>query len=183
MTINPKLKSLLKKSKLDENKALLYLMSLHFGIPTETTFEIEFANSVNSLGIVNLDYKGTTKVLNWVVPVFEGLETEWSWVEDWRKLFHRINPDRAGRLQDCIVRMKKFFAENPTYRSSDVIEATKEYIKTVKDPTFLKTTQKFIKEGSGATATSHLAFWCERLKEQKERGTSNSDKIKRQMAQ
>ena len=77
MTINPKLKVLLKSSKVDEHKALLYLISLHFGIPTETTFDIEFANSVNSLGVVNLSYKGTTKVLDWTIPVFEGMETEW----------------------------------------------------------------------------------------------------------
>ena len=28
-------------------------------------------------GVVNLSYKGTTKVLDWTIPVFEGMETEW----------------------------------------------------------------------------------------------------------
>ena len=111
----------------------------------------------------------------WKVPLFNEEKNEhFEWTVDWMQLFERVNPNRKGTKSAVSVRMKRFFAENPHVRKDDVFEATRRYISTVSDPQFLKSSHKFIYEGSGFKQVSLLKQYVDMVLEKpKESGRSN----------
>ena len=162
--MNSEIKEILKSFKIDYNEGSLILLAIYYYlnkplpdyIPTQTYLR------VLSTGIVNIDDKGN---VIWNVPLFEEQITNFEWVKDFREAFKKRNSERAGTLESCIKRMKEFFAKHPHVRVDDVKAATQMYFRSIKDPQYLITSQKFIYDGMGVGRNSHLEEWLEKYYE------------------
>lgn len=179
VNINPEILSALKQYKINIDEARLYLLGIYFDIDTQYVSE-KTRKQVNNMGIVEREYSDNTNRdrIVWKVPLFSEEKSEaFAWVSDWMDGFKRINPSRRGTKSSVMARMKKFFANNPEVRVDDVFAATQLYFKTVDNPQYLKTSHKFIYEGTGFNLHSTLLQFVEQLKEQGVRdGRSNKMK-------
>jgi hypothetical protein len=161
MLLNKNIYDLLKKSNINLDEALLYLLSLHFEIRNDCISD-RVKSKVHTLGIV----KQSTTGLQWSIPLFEGAETAFEWVKtEYIPLFTAANRDKGGHIKDSIVRMKRFFAENPDVRKEEVIGATQMYIRETPDTTYLRLPHYFIYKGVGLERISDLHFWVEKYRE------------------
>ena len=157
MQINEKIKTTFKEFKIPYDDGVGYLLSLYHNLEISYIPE-ETKRKVLSTGIVQQDRMG----IQWMIPLFEGQETNFKWVElEYIPLFADANIAKKGNKKDCIVRMKKFFAENPDVRKHEVIEATKYYISQQDDVTYLRMSHYFIYKDKGVNQTSDLANWVE----------------------
>jgi hypothetical protein len=148
------------------DEGIIYLLSIYFNLDVKCIPQ-KIQTKVNLLKIVERDYDAASFSVKWNEPLFEGespTQSHWDWVEDWRKLFKRVNPERDGTKKYCITRMKKFFSKFPNYRKEDVMIATRAYLGSVASPQYCKKAHKFIFEGSGVNEYSLLLEWCERMK-------------------
>lgn len=176
MKINPDLKRIFREHNINYDEGILYLLSLYFGIVIpESKFE-QTIKQINFIKVVERNYKSDSNDLIWNVPLFESQNLLWDWVIEYREMFRRIRKDRGGTLDSCLVRMKKFFAENPEVRKEDVIEATKMYLRTVTDPAYLTGADYFITKDKGIDAKSKLMLYLEILYE-KRKESKNSTKM------
>lgn len=161
MTINNEIKAILRQADISLDDAIPYLMSIYFGY-TPSYIPDGLKSRINRTKIIVRDEE--SQDVKWNVPMFEGQEIKFEWVEtEFMKLFAEVNKERKGVKKTAIARMKKFFAENPNYRKDDVMEATKMYLRSVEDTTYVKTSHKFITEGAGASKFSMLEDWLEKL--------------------
>ncbi len=161
MLLNKNICDLLKKSNINLDEALLYLLSLHFEIRNDCISD-QVKSKVHSIGIV----KQTSTGLQWALPLFEGAETAFEWVKtEYIPLFTAANREKGGHVKESTIRMKRFFAENPEIRKEDVIEATKMYIRETNDHTYLRLPHYFIFKGVGLDRISDLNFWVDKYKE------------------
>lgn len=153
---NPKVLQLVNTVVHRPSEMMLYLLGLYYEVNTQSislevkaeAAEIGFVRVVNSRNELDID-------------LFKINEDPFEWVGDWIEGFGRLNKNRKGVKKDVISRMKKFFSENPEVRKPDVYAARDAYFRTVKDPEYLKTSHKFIYEGTGAMKTSMLAQFIE----------------------
>ena len=148
MEINQQIRDLLDSFGINQEDGLSYLLSVYFECrPSYTpTILIQKINATNILGI------GASRELIWNIPLFvSSVETDgkWDWVKLWNKSFGEINPKRRGTDKDCIIRMKKFFAENPAVRKEDVVNATQMYFSSLTDRQYLISSHYFIYKGVG----------------------------------
>lgn len=173
MVLNPQIDRILLEHNIDRDLGKLALLGLYFGLDIERIYSEETIKMINLTKIVEKDYK--MKVLQWNVPLFEGVETAFGWVEDWMLPFGRINPDRRGTLKEILPRMKKFFAENPEFRKEDVYNARDAYFKSLDSPRFMMEPHYFIAKGIGIQKTSTLFKWVEHIKSS---GSSSNQKGK-----
>ncbi len=161
MLLNKNIYELLKKSNINLDEAILYLLSLHFEIRNDCISD-QVKSKVHSIGIV----KQTSTGLQWALPLFEGAETTFEWVKtEYIPLFTAANREKGGHVKESTIRMKRFFAENPEIRKEDVIEATKMYIRETNDHTYLRLPHYFIFKGVGLDRISDLSFWVDKYKE------------------
>ena len=161
MVINKEIKEILSKYKVSYKEGVLVLLAIYYELSTplpDCISEVLYLK-VLATGIVRED---GVKGLTWVTPLFENQEVNFSWVEEFRENFKKKNLERAGNLNTCIIRMKKFFSESPHIRAEDVMGASKMYIRTIKDPQYLITSHKFIYDGTGINRTSPLEEWLEK---------------------
>ena len=161
MKINSKIKEILTDYKITIKDGVSYLILLYYDcIPSYVPSSL-----MTQLNKTNI-YSFESSSIQWNVKLFEEQITGFEWVVDWMKLFSDINKERRGVKNTCIARMKKFFAEFPDIRKEDVVEATKMYLDSLKgqDRKFLKTSHKFIYEGSGTEKMSHLKEWVDKYK-------------------
>ena len=165
MNINPKIRELLEEFHISYEDGLAYLLSIYFDcrpsyVPTA------LVQKMNITRILSIE----DRKLVWLVPLFledkdkENPNEKWAWVKEWRELFKRASPLRAGNTNTCITRMKTFFAENPDVRAEEIFGATKLYIRNVKAATYVKTSHKFIYDGAGKSRNSELEEWVERYR-------------------
>jgi len=163
MKLNPEIEKLLVEFNIDIYEGQLYLLACFHNLDT-VYFSEETIRQVNSIGIVERDYK--TNTLEWHVALYDNqnIDSVWDWVNEYRELFASKNKERSGSKKTCIARMKVFFQENPHVRKQDVLEATKMYLRGV-EPQYVKTAERFIYDGQGAWKTSLLSQWVERLLE------------------
>ena len=86
-------------------------------------------------------------------------------IEEYRKLFKGKKPGSMGDLQGCKDKMLLFYKEYSDYADRDtILAATKKYIKSVNDYTYLKHADYFIyKEDKNKQRTSMLASMCEEV--------------------
>ena len=168
VTINSEILEVLREYKVEHNEAKLYLLGIYFGINTESISEIT-KKQVNALGIVEREYKDNTGHPNtvvWKVALFnEEKDEAFGWIESYMEMFGRLNPQRKGTKSAVMSRMKRFFAEHPEVRKQDIKAATDAYIKTVNDPQYLKSSHKFIYDGTGFNKISMLEQYLELVKE------------------
>jgi hypothetical protein len=165
MEINPQIKAILKGCDVNMDYALLYLLSLQYGLNGSGAIPEEIVRKVALAKIVTKDY--ATNTLTWHIPLFSGTEAgAFDWVTDWLQPFNQIGKQRLtpSLTTTCVKRMKEWFAKNPEYRKDDVYAARDLYFRT-EQPSgkFVKTSYKFIQEGD----ISMLTIWCERVKEQR----------------
>jgi hypothetical protein len=167
VTINSEVTSALREYKINKDEALLYLLGIYHNLNTEYISEIT-RKQVNATGIVIREYKDNSSIphsIKWTVPLFnEEKNDTFYWIEDYRDLFRKLNPERSGTKSAVMARMKKFFAEHPDVRKQDVRQATEAYLKTVNDPQYLKSAHKFISEGTGVNKVSMLEQWVEQVR-------------------
>lgn len=165
MEINQQIRDLLDSFGINQEDGLSYLLSVYYDCrPSYTpTTLIQKINATNILGI------GASRELIWNIPLFvSSVETDgkWDWVKLWNKSFGDINPKRRGTDKDCILRMKKFFAENPEVRKEDVVNATQMYFSSLSDRQYLISSHYFIYKGVGRDKISALASWVERYQQE-----------------
>ena len=167
MEINQQIRDLLDSFGINQEDGLSYLLSVYFECrPSYTpTILIQKINATNILGI------GASRELIWNIPLFvSSVETDgkWDWVKLWNKSFGDINPKRKGSDKDCIIRMKKFFSENPEVRKEDVIGATKLYFNSLSSRDYLTSSHYFIVKGSvrNRDRVSALEVWVERYQQE-----------------
>lgn len=166
MTINPKIKEILKEANIYYDDALCYLLAVYYG-HRPTFIPDTLRLKVNATKIVERDNKGEYK---WNLPLYEGGETAFEWVKtEYVPLFKEVNSDRGGKVRESTSRMKKFFAENPKYRKEDVLEATKMYLFNT-SPKYVMFPHYFIEKGKGLDKTYTLLDWLEKLEISKSLG-------------
>jgi hypothetical protein len=165
MEINPEIKSILKSCKIHIDYGILYLLAVYYNLDAKGAIPEEIFRKVNLSKIFDKDYN--TKTIVWNIPLFVGQEAgAFAWVNEWMHPFGAIGtPARRGTVKEVTTRMKEWFSKNPEYRKEDVFAARDLYFTTEKPSGgMVKTSHKFIYEGTGAMQVSLLLFWCERLK-------------------
>jgi hypothetical protein len=170
VTLNSEILEVLREYRVDKEEAKLYLLGIYFNIDTESISEIT-KKQVNALGIVERRYgenPSSPNTMVWKVPLFnEEKDEAFAWIIAYQDLFKNINPERKGTKAAVMMRMKKFFAENPEVRKDDIKAATLAYLSTVTDPQYLKSAHKFIYDGTGFNKVSMLGQYVEQVKESK----------------
>lgn len=165
MEINPDIKSILKSCKIDVQQGLLCLLAVYFDLDAEKIIPDDLMKKINFTKIMEKDY--TSKTIKWNIPLFAGQEFgAFEWVNEWIKPFGEIGtPARRGTPKEVVARMKEWFSKNPQYRKEEVFAARDLYFRTEKPVGgIVKTSHKFIYDGTGASRVSLLLFWCERLR-------------------
>lgn len=163
MEINKEIKKILEQNNINVGSGTLYLLGVYHELDVHLIVPSDIIHQVNLTKIVEKDFE--TDTIKWNIPIYSGQQTAFDWVSDWIIPFGRMNPERKGSVRDCVARMKFFFQQNPEYRKDDVYAARDAYLASVKDPKYLKSSHKFIYEGSGTHRTFPLLQWCEKLKE------------------
>jgi hypothetical protein len=167
--INPKLKEIFQQFNIDYTEGVLYLTAVFYQLPINENLVKALDTTIKQVNIskvIDRDYKNHTII--WNEPLFNTQETQWGWVEEYRKLFRSVRPDRAGTSISCTKRMKEYFKDNPSVRKDDVMEATRLYLKELTNPDYLQGADYFIKKGVGAAVTSKLTEYVERILLRKE---------------
>lgn len=163
MEINEEIRGILKEFKINKNEGLLCLLAIYFNLDAETTCSEDTIKAINLTKIVEKNH--VNGLIRWNVPLFKGQQTEWEWVRSEYNEMWRRYPSRKDSNPDCTSRMQEFFKKYPSYRKDDVIQATRNYIRTVSSEQYAKRSALFIFDGKGAMKTSMLAGWCEKLKD------------------
>lgn len=159
--INSEIREILKENDIRYDDGLSYLLSLYFDCVATFTPDILKLRMLTT----NIFEVTEKQGLVWNTPLFEEQLTNFEWVVEFRDAFKQINPERAGDLNTCILRFKRFFAKYPQYRVEDVKEAVNAYFRSVSSPRYLMKSHKFIFEGHINTGSSELLTWLERIKE------------------
>lgn len=167
VTMNSEILEVLRKYRINADQAKAYLLGVYFNLNTDYIDE-KVKTQVNTLGILEREYAADNTTVNkivWKVPLFnEEKDVTFGWVADWMNGFERINKSRKGTKTAVMSRMKKFFAEHPEVRVQDVFDATQAYFRTVNDPQYLKSSHKFIMEGTGFNRISMLEQYIDMQK-------------------
>ena len=161
MIINKEIFPVLKQFNITKDAGLLVLLGIYYNLDIDTVCPESVIKSINLTKIVERDFSGTKLAVKWNMPLFEGQETEWAWVQKYNDMWN-INRERKDAWQDVLSRMKEFFTKYPHYRKQDIQRATMSYFATIKDAQYLKSSAKFIFEGKGATKQSHLLGWLQK---------------------
>ena len=160
MKVNDEIIKTLKNNNISLDDGLTYLISLYYDL--KPTFIPEVLKSQILVSGIISPKEGE---VYWKIPLFEETISHFEWVKEYREAFKRINPERAGNLNTCISRFKKYFAENPEVRVEDVKDAVNMYFRSVRDPQYLMKSHNFIFMGQAANRTSELEVWVERVME------------------
>lgn len=160
MKINSEVIKILKSNNISLDDGLTFLISLYYDLKP-TFIPTVLKAQILSCGVI------TSKEgeVFWTIPLFEETIAHFEWVKEYREAFKKINPERAGNLNTCISRFKKYFAENPEVRVEDVKDAVNMYFRSIRDPQYLMKSHNFIFMGQAANRTSELEVWVERAME------------------
>ena len=167
--INSEIREILKESGVKYEDGLSYLLSLYFDC-ISTFIPDSFQLRMLTTNIFEVTEK---KGVVWNTPLFEEQLTNFEWVKEYRDAFKQINPERAGDLNTCVLRFKRFFAKYPQYRVEDVKEAVNAYFRSVSSAKYLMKAHKFIFEGNINTGSSELLTWLERVGENSSEGRTS----------
>lgn len=159
--INSEIREILKENDIRYTDGLSYLLSLYYDCVSTFVPDI-FKLKMLTTNIFEVTEK---QGFVWNISLFEEQLTNFEWVKEYRDAFKQINPERAGDLNTCVLRFKRFFAKYPQYRVEDVKEAVNAYFRSVSSPKYLMKSQKFIFEGHINTGSSELLTWLERIGE------------------
>lgn len=169
MKLNLQLKEIFKEFNINPSEGIMCLLAIYHGVGLSGELEKVLQPTMMQLNIAKIidkDYK--TGTIIWNIPLYEGQNLEWGWIEtEYRPLFRAVNKLKAGSSSSCLRKMKDFFAKHPSVRKDDVIAAAKMYISSVNDPTYLQQADYFIFKNSDTKSsfTSRLEQYLELLKE------------------
>lgn len=170
MEINSQVIDVLREFNINQNDAICYLISLHYGYKPSYIPEI-LMQKINTTGIYTLDEKGTVQ---WNVSLFDGGVTNFEWVKtEYVPLFKERNPQKGGKVREATARMKALFAKNPDIRKDDVLNATRYYLSCT-NPSYIRFPHFFIQKGKGLDAIYDILDWIERYKENSQLGSGRS---------
>jgi len=159
MEINKVILEAFKEANIRQDDGICYLLSLYYGF-NPTYIPDDFKMRMNTLRI----YEYNKDVLRWNVPLFDGQELAFGWVEkDYVSMFKDANSSKGGKVRESIVRMKKLFAHHPDIRKEEVLNATRMYIMNT-DPNYLRFPHYFIEKGVGVDKTYDLLDWIEKYR-------------------
>ena len=155
MTINLKIKEILKEFGILPDDGIPILLSLYYGF-TPSYIPQALILKMNLTKIVVQSKTG----LQWNIPLFEGVETAFEWVlTEYLQIFETVGKNKFKR--ECVTRMKKLFRENPEIRKEEIIGATEMYINNT-DPKYVRNPHYFIEKGSGGDKTQDILEWVEK---------------------
>lgn len=169
MNFNPKIKSLCEKHNENIDNAFMALLFLYFDFKDEylkSYFESTLSK-LSALKIFNIKYNDDEVKVEWLLPLFDGEEVNndvyWEWIKtEYIPLFKTIRSDCGGTVAASTIKMKKFFASHPDVRKEEVIEATKAYINTVRDPKYLQRAGYFIYKDKDSRLEEFISIIRER---------------------
>lgn len=178
MKINPELKEVFREFNINPPAGLMCLFSIYNEIPLsgELASVLEpVMMQINVAKIVDKDYH--TGSITWNIPLYEGEENEWSWIDrEYRPMFRTLDKLKAGSISSCTRKMKEFFKKHPAVRKQDVLAATKIYLATITDTQYMQGADYFIFKNSDnrSSFTSRLEQYLEVLREKpKDLGGTN----------
>ena len=171
MKINKKIYETLEEFNISSGNGILYLLSLYFNTGENSIPDI-FKRKVLSTKIV----ENTDTGLKWNIPLFEGAEIAFAWVEtEYIPLFEKAGKDKYKR--EALVRIKKLFAENPEIRKDEIIGATEMYLLNT-DPKFVRFPHYFIEKGRGGEKIQEILEWIDKYRLTQENSiTDNTRKL------
>lgn len=147
--INPEIIEVLKSNKIRVADGVSALVLMYHNLKP-TYLDKSLTDTLFTTGLVSFDY--TSNSFSWKYPLYENShEDNYDWIGDWMDLFKKSNPERRGTKAAVVKRMKDFFANNPKYTVENVFNATRQYLRSVTDPKYVKTSHKFIKEQDGSS--------------------------------
>jgi hypothetical protein len=163
--INDRIYEVFEDQNIGVNSGLLCLLGIYYNVDYEAIYDAcpliqVTVKQLNASGIFEYDIKNENII--WYTPLFENqiIQDNWSWLYDYQKLFRDIRKDTAGTYDMVKKKMIKFFIENPSVRSDEVIAATKAYIDTINDAKYLQRADYFIKK-NGPDGQSRLKEFLE----------------------
>jgi hypothetical protein len=160
MKVNTAIYPILREFGIGKEDGTAYLLMKYFGYNPSYIPDALVAK-MNMTGIYYMDDNNS---LQWKIPLFDDQETAFDWVKtEYVELFVERNPDKRGNGNSSVRLMKKFFADNPSIRKDEVIEATKMYLKNT-DPRYIRFSNYFISKGRGADKVSELAEWIDKYR-------------------
>ncbi len=146
-----------------------------------------FANLYNLNGVIPIpeDFKPILEIPLFVDPYVDVEDKVTDWIDDYRLLFEQRKKGQGSKYKkETRSRMINFVKNNISYTTSEILEATKLYLR-VTDPKFIQFPHYFIKKGVGNNATYNLQNWIEeyrRVKGEAEQAaalrTSNANTMK-----
>lgn len=173
MNLNSELKDIFKEYQIDDAYGILCLLSVYHNIKLHDDLERILQPTlmqINVAKIIEKYYKTDEITWNYSLYESEEIDKEWGWVNtEYRLLFKTVSPVKAGSASGCVKKMKDFFRKHPAVRKQDVIEATKLYIQTVDDPTYLQQADYFIIKNSDVKSSfsSRLEQFLELINDKK----------------
>lgn len=180
MVINKAIKDTLRAYEIPQTEGILCLMVIYYELPMPDILNSalgDIMRQINISHIVERDY--STETVKWNIPLYGGEDTTWDWVNsEYREIFKKIRPDRAGSPTSCLKRMKDFFKAHPEVRKEEVLKAALMYVASVDDPQYLQGADYFIiKSSNTGGMTSRLEQYLEILKARKITELTRKDKI------
>lgn len=164
MKINSEIIEILAEYNVHKDNAICYLISLYFGYKPSYIPD-DFKKKMNTTRIYEIDRHNS---LQWNIPLFQGDDKKtdpFDWVKsEYQVLFKNTNLSRAGNGNECVRRMKAFFAENPDVRKEEVLGAVELYLSKT-DSDYIRTSHYFIVKGRGLDRISDLEEWLKIYRE------------------
>ena len=167
---------------------LMILFAVGFQVKGLKLPVVEKTNSIERLQrkqLINSESKLTTKGLRFITDYSDALSllegrgrkatknvnkaevesTVNNFIEEYRMLFKDKKPGAMGDKKGCGNKMVQFFEEYKEYANVDtILKATKRYIDSVNDYTYIKQADYFIyKDDKNKQRTSMLASFCEEI--------------------
>lgn len=169
MILNPKIKDICEQHGVTADSAYIVLLYLYHRLNDDLFDDIyhEEIKAMDFLGIIRRQYDDDT--IEFLIPIYESdsVDKEWDWVLDIRQMFINVRRDAGGTPKACITKMQKFFAQTPSVRAEECVEAAKLYLSTVSDPKYLQRFDYFItKTLNRNEKSSRLEEYLEIIKEQ-----------------
>jgi hypothetical protein len=175
LEFNPKVHEKLREHNIEagieENEALLYLLSAYYNVPVQST-PTDIVRKVNLTKIVERDYETPNSLPKFNIDLFdkdEQVNEAWEWVDkEYRALFAKVRMDAKGDKNGCVTKMMKFFALHPEIRKDDVLTATKLYIDPFlanqQNVKYMQRADYFISKTVDGSKLSRLEQYLEQLK-------------------
>lgn len=148
VVLNPELLEIIRDNRLPMDDTVGILILIHHNVKPSYLPQ-ELISRIYATGIVRFD--PVSKTHDWKHSLYEGGLNNYDWITSWMDLFKAVNKERRGSKAAVVKRMKDFFANNPQYTVEQVMSATRNYLRGVTNPTYCKTSHKFIKEQDGSS--------------------------------